>query len=380
VQVVTDTLDRVREVSRRTIAPAAAEYDQLGTFPETSVKALADAGLLGLTISSDHGGLGLGPTSFVAAVEEIAAACPSTAMIFVMHICGTEVIKQSSHPSRDVILSAIARGEHLTTLAFSEKGSRSHFWAPVSRALERDGRHVISADKSWVTSAGHAQSYVVSTGAVSANGPTDSTLYYVEAAAPGVSVDGPWNGLGLRANASAPVQLRDVVVDPASALTAEGEGFAAMLSVALPWFQLGSAAVACGIGRASLEATSTHLATTTFEHLGETLASLPTIRARLAKARVQLDAARALVSDAARSVESPTEETMLKVLESKACAAETALDVTDACMRLCGGAAFSRHLPVERFFRDARAGSVMAPTTDVLYDFIGKALVGMPLF
>ena len=68
------------------------------------------------------------------------------------------------------------------------------------------------------------------------------------------------------------------------------------------------------------------------------------------------------------------------MLESKACAAETALDVTDACMRLCGGAAFSRHLPVERFFRDARAGAVMAPTTDVLYDFIGKALVGMPLF
>jgi len=113
---------------------------------------------------------------------------------------------------------------------------------------------------------------------------------------------------------------------------------------------------------------------------GETLAALPTARARLAKARVQLDASRALVSDAARSVESPTEETTLKVLESKACAAETALDVTDACMRLCGGAAFSRHLPVERLFRDARAGSVMAPTTDVLYDFIGKALVGMPLF
>ena len=122
------------------------------------------------------------------------------------------------------------------------------------------------------------------------------------------------------------------------------------------------------------------MASTKFEHLGETLAALPTARARLAKARVQLDASRALVSDAARSVESPTEETTLKVLESKACAAETALDETDACMRLCGGAAFSRQLPVERLFRDARAGSVMAPTTDVLYDFIGKALVGMPLF
>jgi alkylation response protein AidB-like acyl-CoA dehydrogenase len=377
---VTETIDRLREVSRRTIAPAAAEYDRLGIFPETSVKALAEAGFLGLTVPVELGGLGQGPTSFAAAVEEIAAACPSTGMIFVMHVCGTEVIKQSSLPSRDDVLSAIARGEHLTTLAFSEKGSRSHFWAPISRATERNGRHVISADKSWVTSAGHARSYVVSSGAVSAEGPTDSTLYYVEAGVPGVSVDGPWNGLGLRANASAPVRLADVEVDPSSALTADGGGFTAMLSVALPWFQLGAASVAVGLGSASLDATSAHLSTTTFEHLGETLASLPTARARLARARVQLDAARALVSEAARSVENPSDETTLKVLESKACAAETALDVTDACMRLCGGAAFSRHLPIERFFRDARAGSVMAPTTDVLYDFIGKALVGMPLF
>ncbi len=374
------TLERVREVSRRTIAPSAADYDQTGTFPESSIEALASEGLLGLTAPTEHGGLGEGPTGFVAAVEELAAACPSTAMIFVMHVCGTEVVKQSTLPSRDAVLAAIARGEHLTTLAFSEKGSRSHFWAPVSRADERDGRHVISAEKSWVTSAGHAKSYIVATGAVGASGPTDSTLYYVESNAPGVSVDGPWNGLGLRANASAPVRLSEATVDASAAVSPEGGGFTAMLSVVLPWFQLGAASVANGIGRAALDATATHLASTTFEHLGEPLAALPTSRARLARARVQLDASRALVADAARSVESPTEETTLKVLESKACAAETALDVTDACMRLCGGAAFSRHLPVERLFRDARAGAVMAPTTDVLYDFIGKALVGMPLF
>lgn len=374
------TLERVREVSRRTLAPSAADYDQTGTFPESSIAALASEGLLGLTVGAERGGLGEGPTGFTAVVEELAAADPSVAMIFVMHVCGTEVIKQSSLPSRDDVLSAIARGDHLTTLAFSEKGSRSHFWAPVSRAEARDGRHVITAEKSWVTSAGRAKSYVVSTGAVSADGPTESTLYYVESDAPGVAVDGPWDGLGLRANASAPVRLSGVEVERSAALTPEGAGFGAMLTVVLPWFQLGASSVANGIGRAALDATAAHLASTTFEHLGESLAALPTARARLAKARVQLDASRALVADAARSAESPDDATTLKVLESKACAAETALDVTDACMRLCGGAAFSRRLPVERLFRDARAGAVMAPTTDVLYDFIGKALVGMPLF
>ena len=121
--MVTDTMDRVREVSRRTIAPAAADYDQLGTFPEVSVEALADAGLLGLTVPAELGGLGLCPTSFVAAVEEIAAACPSTGMIFVMHVCGTEVVKQSSLPSRDAVLSAIARGEQSSRYTKGKCGS-----------------------------------------------------------------------------------------------------------------------------------------------------------------------------------------------------------------------------------------------------------------
>jgi alkylation response protein AidB-like acyl-CoA dehydrogenase len=153
-----------------------------------------------------------------------------------------------------------------------------------------------------------------------------------------------------------------------------------MLSVVLPWFQLGSAAVANGIGRAAIEATAYHLQSARLEHLGESLASLPTSRARLARARILLDASRALTAETASSVENPDEGTMLKVLEAKACACEMALEVTDAAMRLCGGAAFSRHLPIERHFRDARAGAVMAPTTDILHEFIGKALLGLPLF
>lgn len=153
-----------------------------------------------------------------------------------------------------------------------------------------------------------------------------------------------------------------------------------MMSVVLPWFQLGTSAVANGISKAALDAAAGHLNASRLEHLGVTLASQPESRARLASARIALDASRALTAEAARSVENPDDSTMLRVLEVKACASETALDVTDKAMRLCGGAAFSRQLPIERYFRDARAGSVMAPTTDALYDFIGKALLGLPLF
>ena len=269
---------------------------------------------------------------------------------------------------------------HLQIFSIERGVARLEGGGGTSQAVEENGTHVLNCDKSYVTSAGHAKSYVVSTLAADGSGMTESSLYYVENGAQGFSVAGAWNGLGLRANASAPMKLENSKVSPDSLLSPSGGGFGVMMSVVLPWFQLGTSAVANGIGRAALDAAAGHLNSARLEHLNVTLASQPESRARLASARIALDASRALTSEAARSVENPDDNTMLRVLEVKACASETALDVTDKAMRLCGGAGFSKQLPIERYFRDARAGSVMAPTTDALYDFIGKALLGLPLF
>src|SRR5207248_6807589 len=123
------------------------------------------------------------------------------------------------------VLQEIGAGRHLSTLAFSEAGSRSHFWAPISRA-HRNGSGVrISAKKSWVTSAGHAQSYIVSALAPEGDGPTDSTLYLLAAGTRGLSVAGPWDGLGLRANASAPIALEECQVPADCQLTDDNGGF-----------------------------------------------------------------------------------------------------------------------------------------------------------
>jgi alkylation response protein AidB-like acyl-CoA dehydrogenase len=148
----------------------------------------------------------------------------------------------------------------------------------------------------------------------------------------------------------------------------------------LPWFNLGNAAVSVGLCRAGLKATVAHAGATRFDHLGESLASLPTIRAQLARMQIAVDSMEAYLRAAAESVASPDDGTLLKVLSIKAAANDTALLVTDSAMRVCGGAAFSGRLGIDRFFRDARAGHVMAPTADVLYDFIGKAITGQPLF
>lgn len=375
---------KAREIAGSVLAPAAEQNDAEGRFSTDAVRSLGESGLLGLLLPVEVGGAGLGPRTFAAVTEIIAEADASVAMVYMMHVLGTACIA-SARPDAagpmKPILQDIAAGRHLSTLAFSEAGSRSHFWAPLSRAQRNGDGVTISAQKSWVTSAGHTQSYIVSALAPEGAGPTDSTLYLVPADTKGLAVSGPWDGLGLRANASAPVLLDQCPVPTGFQLTDDGAGFPAMLNVVLPLFNLGSAAVALGLCRAAVAATTTHLKNAKFEHLGQSLGeSLPTLRAQLATMQIETDGLAARIDDVIDHLETPGELTMLRVLEVKAAGGETAISVTSSAMRVCGGAAFSKHLNIERLFRDAHAGAVMAPTADVLREFIGKALLGIALF
>jgi alkylation response protein AidB-like acyl-CoA dehydrogenase len=375
---------KAKEIASRVLAPSAAQNDKAGLFSKVAVQSLGEAGLLGVLVPADLGGLGLGPRTFADVTATLAESDASVAMVYVMHVCGTAAIAAANENASNAltpILNDIAAGRHLSTLAFSEAGSRSHFWAPISRAQRNgDGVH-ISARKSWVTSAGHAQSYVVSALAPEGAGPTDSTLYLLAADTRGLSVAGPWDGLGLRANASAPVELNECHVSSDFQLTDDGGGFPVMLNVILPLFNLGSAAVALGLCRAAVAGTASHLKNAKFEHLGQTLGeALPTLRAQLANMQIETDGLAARIDDLVDHLERPRETTVLRVLETKAAAGENAISVTSTAMRVCGGAAFSKHLNIERLFRDAHAGAVMAPTGDVLREFIGKSLLGIPLF
>src|SRR5271169_1870086 len=373
---------KAKEIAEGALAPAARQNDKEGRFSSESVEALGRNGLLGLMLPADVGGLGLGPRTFAAVTATLAEADASAAMVYLMHILAAGTIA-AARPSDAVAqtLREIAAGRHLSTLAFSESGSRSHFWAPVSRARSNGTGVRLTAKKSWVTSAGWAQSYVVSSLAPEGTGPTESTLYLVPAGVRGLSVEGSWDGLGLRANASAPMLLDDCEVPYELQLTNDGAGFQAMLNVVLPQFNLGMASVALGLCRAVVTATAAHLKKARFEHLGQSLGeSLPTLRAQLAMMQIDTDGLSARVDDLVEHLERPRETTLLRVLETKAAAGDIAIGVTSTAMRVCGGAAFSKHLIIERVWRDAHAGAVMAPTSDVLREFIARAVLGMPLF
>jgi isovaleryl-CoA dehydrogenase len=387
-------LDVLNRLIDEVVAPRAASVDTGGTFPRAQLDALAAAGILALTVPAEYGGGGAGLREAAVVVRELGSVCGSTAMVVAMHYSAVAGLVAAG--DKDTLV-AIAGGTHLSTLAFSEAGSRSHFWAPMSTAvLSPDGATVrLDAAKSWVTSAGYADSYVWSSRPLSSasagngDGTGDGgdggaaagpmTLWLVPSGAAGLSAAGAFDGLGLRGNASAPLSADGLLVPLSAMLGPDGGGLDLALAAILPFFLVCSAAMSAGLIRRLAAETAAHLQRTRLAHLGRSLAQQAGPRAQLARLQIEADRTWAHISDCLTAVEAGRPDATLLVLEVKAAAGEAAAEAADLALRAGGGAAFRKESTVERLFRDSRAARVMAPTTDALYDFIGRALLGLPL-
>jgi alkylation response protein AidB-like acyl-CoA dehydrogenase len=292
------------------IANEATAVDRDGSFPSGSIEALKAGGLLGVLSAAESGGLGLGLAAAARCVRRIAEECGSTAMVLTMHYCGVAVLEAYGTPETR---RAAASGAHLSTLAFSETGSRTHFWAPTSTAQLRDGHVVLSGDKCWVTSASRATAYVWSSKPLAAEGL--STLWLVPASTPGIEVRGPFQGLGLRGNDSSPVTASDAAVEPSSMLGTDGEGFAIMMGVVLPVFNVLNAACSNGLMAGGVRRAIEHASRTSHSDTGTTLAGLPTIRNYIARMRVKADMSDALLSETLAAIAGQRPDATLRVLE-----------------------------------------------------------------
>lgn len=376
IVVESNQSDALNSVIDKVIRPQAEQVDSTGSFPRDGIRALGDAGLLGLLSSTEVGGKGGSLGDAVEVIERLAGACGSTAMVLLMHYAATAILE--AHGPKD-IREAIGAGEHLTTLAFSEAGSRSHFWAPTSTATGSDnGAVTLDASKSWITSAGEADSYVWSSRPLAADGPM--TLWFVPSKSAGLAVQKRFDGFGLRGNSSSPVTGEGVEVPEDAILGADGAGLDIALQTALPQFLVLNAAFCVGLMQSLVTEAGEHLKRTTLTHLGQTLAEQPSKRAQYAHLLTRTDEVRAFLQDTLSALGSGRADATLRVLQVKAVAAEAAAEVSDGVMRLCGGSAFRKELGVERRFRDSLAARVMAPTTEALHDFVGRASLGLPLF
>ncbi|MBI3894912.1 MAG: acyl-CoA/acyl-ACP dehydrogenase [Acidobacteria bacterium] len=378
-----ELLTQNEKLAREVLAASADRVDREREFPRENLEALGRSGVLGLLIPTQYGGAGGSIAEMSQVVERMGQSCASTAMVVLMHYCGTAVIMAKGSASlKESLLPLIAQGRHLTTLAFSEPGSGGHFYFPVSEVQNVDGEKRLSARKSFVTSAGEADSYVVSARPAWASLPNQVNLYLLSKGTPGFTVEKPFEGMGLAGNASAAMRLAEVPLEDKNLLGEEGSGFQTMLEVVLPHFQIGVASISLGIASAAMERTKEHVLARKYEHAADnpTLAQLPRVQFLIAEMALELRSARAYLEGTIRRIAANDPEAMLDVLGIKARAAEACQSVVSRAMMLGGGKAFGQRGGLERMFRDTQAAAVMAPSADVLKDFLGKACLGLALF
>jgi alkylation response protein AidB-like acyl-CoA dehydrogenase len=371
---VGSVLDAVGQTAHGQIAAQAARVDRERTFPDDNLKALAKGGGLGLVIPAEHGGAGGALTALADACETLGSVCASTAMVFLMHSVTAATVAAGGGARAAAALADMAGGT-LGTLAFSERGTGAHFYAPELKAVRSNGGVQISGRKSFVTSGGYAGLYLV---LVQGEAEGTADAYLVRGDHPGVTTDGTWNGLGMTGNSSVALQLDGVEVSDDDRVGGAGEAIGLVFDAVAPFFLVGLAAVNVGIAAAASAAATAHVAQRRYAD-GSSLAEVQYVQHLIADMDLATRQARLLVREAARLGEAGDESALVAIMESKVAATETAAAVTQRALEATGGQGYTPALPIERHLRDARAGAVMAPTNAVLRSWIGKALAGLPV-
>jgi alkylation response protein AidB-like acyl-CoA dehydrogenase len=290
-----------------------------------------------------------------------------------MHSVTAATIAAGGGERAGEFLEEMAAGRTLGTLAFSERGTGAHFYAPELSAERENGGFRIRGRKSFVTSGGHAGLYLV----LVQRGDGEGLDSYAVTGADGVRFEGEWDGLGMAGNSSVAAQF-DCLVEDGARVGRPGEGQALVFTAVAPCFLAGLAAVNVGIASAALAAAVAHASTRRYAS-GGSLAEIQSVQHALAEMDMSTRAARLMVCEAARLGDAGEDDALVALMEAKVLATDTAASVTGRALEVCGGQGYTRALPVERHLRDARAGAVMAPTNGVLRNWIGKALAGLPV-
>ena len=370
---------RWREVAealaRDVLGPRAAETDRDAAFPTQQLAALRAEGLMGLRGDRDQGGAGEGLLTTCLVVEALAAACPSTALIYKMHLESIELVCRVPTPeqARDFVPRLVS-GEWLSTVAGSEAGHKGGAWAdsPKATVTRTDGgyevRHVA---KSFVTGAGLADSYLFMCNLQQPDGSAIPLRFQIRSDDLEWTIDRPWDGLGMRGNASSPMTFNGFV--PHGRLLNPDGRTVDFFPVVLGTY----AATYLGIAAGCFDRLIAHVAGAE-RAVGGHLSDLGPVRSRVASAKVEIERSRALLYSACAAFDEGRHGSPLPFFESKAACDQLAASVTADAMTLGGGAAFAKQLPFERYFRDARAGMVMGVAHDVAVGNIETLLFPPP--
>ena len=377
-----DLLARARRVAEEVVRPNAEQDDAAARWPEASMRALAEEGLLGLQVPVDLGGHGQGMAALVAISAILARENPSLGLCYAMHCVGTACIAARATPEQtERYLVPIAEGRHITTLALSEPGSGAHFYIPETRLTPEGDGFRADGIKSFVTNGGHADSYVMSTVSADDSDPEAGrfSMVVLDAATPGLAWEGPWAGFGMRSNSSTTVRLEGVPIRADRILGEVGDQLWYVFEVVAPYFLMAMAGVYAGVAQEAVELARRHLRSRRHTHTGELLGADPVLAQELGLIWTEAERTRRMVDAAAAAGDRGEPGALEAILAAKLAAAETAVNVANRAMTLLGGSGYRENGRMARLLRDARASHVMAPTTHMLGTWLGRALLGLPL-
>ncbi len=365
-----------RELSVKELAPQAARLDKERSFPLDGLNKLGAAGFLGLTVPQALGGRGADHVSFVLATEAIASSCASTALVFLTHslvvralsVAGTEEQKKR-------LLPPMIAGERLGALAVTEAASGSDTLGVATKAVADGDDFIVNGTKSLITGAEQAQVYIVVLRTGSAKTPVDLSAMIIEKGSPGFSFGKKSDFMGLCAVSNGDLVFENCRV-PRTNLLGTENGYMGVSPAYASHAMLGMAAISLGIAQAAVDAATEHAKTR--QNGEQPISSYQGIQFLIAEMTTALAASRALTYSAAEQLDSQQPPSPLPLYMAKLDATEMAIDAANKALQVHGGTGYSRKLPLERYYRDARGLTLHFSNSEKLKGMLGKMLMGLP--
>jgi alkylation response protein AidB-like acyl-CoA dehydrogenase len=374
--------DAAREFAQNEIAPIAAAFDASGEFPSETIRQAGELGFMGIEVPAEYGGSELDSICYVLVMEEISAADASHGTIVSVNnsLFGVPLLEFGSEEQKQKYLRPVASGEVNGAYALTEPQSGSDAATMRTRAVRSpDGSsYTINGKKAWISSGPVARYMIVFTQTSTSDGESVGiSAFVIDTEEPGFRVGKIEPKLGIRASATCEIEFEDYVCPASNRIGEEGQGFKIALTV-LDAGRVGVAAQAVGIARAAYEAAVEY--SRERKAFGAAIGSFQAIQGKIADMKMRIDASRLLVLRAAWSKQNAKKTGARNTLNSsiaKLYASETAMFVTHQALQIHGGMGYSKELPLERYFRDAKITEIYEGTSEIQRMVIGRAETGL---
>ena len=369
--------NKMLDFAKSNIQPYTQKVDEEAKFPVDSFEAIKKDKITGLIVPKEYGGQGLGLEEHTQTVLAFASSCATTGLCYMMHNVATMcIVAFGSDDMKKEYLPKIANGELLLALAFSETGTGTHFYNPEITVSKDGDKLLMNGRKSFVTSALYADFYLVLSNSFDAEG-LDSWI--IQKDLKGITFEeSAWDGLGMRGNASMPMVFNNVDIDISNRVGPAGSGAEQVFNVVAPFFVIGLGAVYTGV---ALNACNTIIEYSMDRKYSDesALCNIPTVQNHIAEIFTKTTSAKHFTLAAAKSGANGDADALAQIISARLNASDMAVEVCNKAMKIGGGTAYAKRITIERLLRDAYAAQVMAPSTDVLSIWLGKALTNQPI-